>query len=101
MSDLIDQDRYRLLLQLILAQRLEMNAIEEGLKGSGVLADSQVQEIRLQAWKTAENWSRDDNIDVLALIQIHSSPGAKMLVPLSQEMKQELRREIDDQTPDS
>lgn len=87
-----------MLLQLILAQRLEVNAIESALKSAGVLADSQVQEIRLQASKTAEAWSQDGSIDVLGLIRIHSSPRATMLAPLSQDTRDELRHEINAQT---
>src|SRR5262249_25149026 len=64
----IDQGAYRLLLQLVLAQRLEINAIESALKNAGALADSQIQEIRLQASKAAEVWSRDGGIDLLGLI---------------------------------
>jgi len=101
MSVQIDQGAYRLLLQLILAQRLEINAIESALKSAGVLVDSQVQEIRLQASKTAEAWSRDGCIDVLGLIRLHSSPGSTTLVPLSPETRDELRQEINRQTQQS
>jgi hypothetical protein len=94
----IDQGGYRLLLQLVLAQRLEINAIESALKSAGVLADSQIQEIRRQASKAAEVWSRD-GIDLLGLIRMHSSPNATMQMPLSQETRDELRREIDGQAP--
>ena len=97
----IDQGAYRLLLQLILAQRLEINAIESALKSAGVLADSQLQEIRLQASKAAEAWSQNAGIDALGLIQVHSSPTATMLVPLSQESRDELRHEINGQTTQS
>ena len=97
----IDQGAYRLLLQLILAQRLEINAIESALKSAGVLADSQLQEIRLQASKAAEAWSQNASIDVLGLIQMHSSPTATMMVPLSQESRDELRNEINAQTTQS
>ena len=97
----VEQGAYRLLLQLILAQRLEINAIESALKSAGVLADSQVGEIRLQAWKAAEAWSENGSIDLLGLIQIHASPTATMVVPLSQESKDELRNEINDQTTQS
>jgi hypothetical protein len=90
----IDQGAYRLLLQLVLAQRLEINAIESALKNAGVLADSQIHEIRLQASKTAEVWSRDGSIDVVGLIRTHSSTNATMLVPLPHEASDELRREI-------
>jgi hypothetical protein len=94
-----DQGAYRLLLQLVLAQRLEINAIESALKNSGALADSQIQDIRLQASKTAEVWSRDGALDLLGLIRMHSHPNANMLVPLSQEGRDELRREINGQGP--
>ena len=79
----------------ILAQRLEINAIESALKSTGILADSQIQEIRLKASKAAEVWSRGGT-DLLELIRMHSSPKADMLMPLSQEDRGELRREIDD-----
>jgi len=95
----IDQGAYRLLLQLLLAQRLEINAIESALKNAGALADSQIQEIRRQASKAAEVWSRDGGIDLLGLIRMHSSPSANMLMPLSQETMDELRREINGQAP--
>jgi len=78
----IDQAAYRLLLQLVLAQRLEINAIESALKNAGALADSQIQEIRLHATGTAEVWSRDGDLDLLGLIRMHSHPNANMLVPL-------------------
>lgn len=97
----IDQGAYRLLLELVLAQRLEINVMESALKAAGVLTDSQIQEIRLQASKSAEVWSQDDSIDVLGLIRMHSSPNANMLVPLSQEAKDELRREINGQAAQS
>jgi hypothetical protein len=95
----IDQGAYRLLLQLVLAQRLEINAIESTLKNAGVLADSQIREIRLQASKAAEVWSRDGSIDLLGLIRMHASPNANTLMPLSQEARDELRREIYGQPP--
>ena len=95
----IDQGEYRLLLELVLAQRLEINAIESALKDARVLTDAQIQQIRLEASKTAEVWSRDDSIDVLRLIRMHSFPNANMLVPLSQEARDELRREINGQAP--
>ena len=95
----IDKGAYRLLLQLVLAQRLEINAIESALKGADVLADSQIQEVRLQASKTAEVWSRDTGIDLLGLIRMHAYPNANMLIPLSQEARDELRREINGQAP--
>jgi hypothetical protein len=95
----IDQGAYRLLLQLVLAQRLEINAIESALKNVGAVADSQIQEIRLQASKTAEVWSRDGSIDSLGLIRMHSHPNANMLVPFSPDARNDLRREINGQAP--
>jgi hypothetical protein len=97
MSFEIDERAYRLLLQYVLAQRLEINAIESALRNVGALADTQIQEIRLQASRTAEVWSRDGGIDLLELIRMHSSPNANMLMPLSQEAREELRREINGQ----
>jgi hypothetical protein len=94
MSFEIDEGAYRLLLQYVLAQRLEINAIESALRNAGALADSEIQEIRLQAARTAEVWSRDGEIDLLGLIRMHASPNANMLMPLSQEARDELRREI-------
>jgi len=93
----MDPGDYRLLLQLILAQRLELNAIESALKDAKVLTESQAREIRYQAAKTAEAWSRDETVDLTKLLHIHSSPGATMLVPMSDEDKDALRREIDAQ----
>jgi hypothetical protein len=104
----IGEGACRLLLQLVLAQRLEINALESTLKNIRVLADSEIMEIRLQAFKTAEAWSRDGGTDLLGMIRMqsspyatmirmHSSPYATMLAPLSQEAKDELLREIKDQ----
>lgn len=92
------QREYRLLLQLILAQRLEMNAIESALKSTGVLAESQIRDIREEASKTAAAWARDASINVLDLIRVHSSPKATVLAPLSEAAREDLRREINDQT---
>lgn len=72
---------WKLLLTLVLSQRLEINAIESALKYSRILTDAQIKEIRRQALQTATAWSSDDNDDVLALIRVHSSPDATMLVP--------------------
>ncbi len=88
-----------MLLKLILAQRLEMNVIESALQNAGVLTKSQIDEIRRQAAKSAEDWSRGGETELLKLIRAHSMPGATMLVPLGQDEKEALRREIDDQTP--
>ncbi|MGA3075070.1 MAG: hypothetical protein ABSG56_15380 [Bryobacteraceae bacterium] len=72
---------WRMLLALVLAQRLEINAIESVLKRAKALTDAEVKAIRTQASQTATAWSSDDRDDVLALIRIHSSSEATMLVP--------------------
>ncbi len=71
----------KLLLRLFLAQRLELNAIESALKNSRILTDAQIREVRAQASDTATAWVSDDSGAALALIRVHSSPGATMLVP--------------------
>jgi hypothetical protein len=72
---------WRMLLTLVLAQRLEINAIESALKRAKVLTDAELKTIRTQASETAIAWSSEDRDDVLALIRIHSSSEATMLVP--------------------
>jgi len=72
---------WRQLLRLLLSQRLEINAIESALKTAGVLTDAQIKEIRTQASDTAKAWSSNESDDVLALMRVHSSPFATMLVP--------------------
>ena len=72
---------WRQLLRLYLAQRLEINAIESALTSARILSEAQIREIRTQASSTAKAWTADDRDDVLALIGVHSSPFAKMLVP--------------------
>ena len=67
-----------MLLRLMLAQRLELNAIEGALQRAGVLSDPQLKEIRKLAADTATAWSSRDGDDVLALIRIHGSPDASM-----------------------
>lgn len=79
--DFVNTVEWRQLLTLLLAQRLEMNAIESALKTAGILTDSQIQRIRTQASDTAKAWSSNDSDDVLALLRVHSSPSATMLVP--------------------
>lgn len=74
-------EEWRQLLTLVLAQRLELNAIESVLKRAEVLTDSEVKAIRSQALDTARAWSSQEADDVLALIRVHSSPNANMLVP--------------------
>jgi hypothetical protein len=95
----VSTEDWKLLLRFVLAQRLEMNAIESALKSANVLTDSQIKDIRVQASETAKAWTAQDTHDALTLIRIHSSPDATMLIPLGRETKDELRREIDDQTP--
>ena len=72
---------WRQLLRLLLSQRLEINAIESALRNANILTEAQTKEIRNQAWDTAKAWSSDDRDDVLALISVHLSPAATMLVP--------------------
>ena len=76
---------WRQLLRLVLAQRLEINAIESALKRANALTDAELKEIRTQSSDTAKAWSSDDSDDVLTLIRIHSSPDAAMLVPPAKE----------------
>jgi hypothetical protein len=95
----VADEEWSLLLSFLLSQRLEINAIESALKSAGVLTDDQVKTIRTQALHTARTWSGDPSQDMLTLIRIHSSPAATMVVPLAQETRDQLRREIDDQTP--
>ena len=85
------------LLRLLLAQRLELNAIESALKNAGVLTDVQLRAIRTQSSDTAKAWSSVEGDDVLRLIEIHSLPQASMLVPATPE---ELKRRFEgDSTP--
>ncbi len=69
------------LLTLLLAQRLELNAVENALKTANILSGGQVKEIRTQASDTAKAWSSKETDDVMALLRVHSSPGASMAVP--------------------
>ena len=69
------------MLTFLLAQRLEINAIESALKDAGLLTDAQIKEIRTQAAETATAWTSKDSDDVWTLLRVHSSPGATMLVP--------------------
>jgi len=81
--DNVRVDDWTQLLTLLLSQRLEINAMESALKNAGILTAAQVTEIRRQAMNTAKAWSADG--DALALLKVHSSPDATMLVPLRQE----------------
>jgi len=62
---------WRLLLRLVLAQRLEINAIESALKRAKALTDVEIKEIRTHALETANAWSSGDSDDVLTLIRVH------------------------------
>jgi hypothetical protein len=79
--DNVTVGEWRQLLRLVLAQRLEINAIESALMRAKALTDVEIKEIRTQASETAKAWSSDDKDDVLTLIRIHSSVGATMLIP--------------------
>jgi hypothetical protein len=83
--DNVTKPEWSLLLRLVLAQRLEINAIESALKRAKALTDVEIREIREQASETATAWSSGDSDDVLTLIRVHSSPGATMLVPPARE----------------
>jgi hypothetical protein len=83
--DNVTAAEWKLLLRLVLAQRLEINAIESALKRAKALTDVELKAIRMQASETAEAWSSDDRDDVLALIRVHSSSEATMLVPPARE----------------
>jgi len=76
---------WRELLTLLLAQRLELNAIENALKTANILSGAQIKEIRQQALDTAKAWSSKESDDVMALLRVHSSPLATMSVPLKPE----------------
>ena len=76
---------WRELLTLLLAQRLELNAIENALKTANILSGAQIKEIRQQALDTAKAWSSKESGDVMALLRVHSSPLATMSVPLKPE----------------
>jgi hypothetical protein len=72
---------WRLLLRLLLSQRLELNAIEGALISGGILTAAHLKEIRPQASDTAKAWSSGEDDDILTLLSVHSLPGASMRVP--------------------
>lgn len=79
----MDQDmkaEWRLLLRLLLSQRLELNAIEGALVSCGVLTAAHLKEIRTQASETAKAWSSEENDDILTLLKVQSLPTASMRV---------------------
>jgi hypothetical protein len=79
--DLPTTAEWRLLLRLLLSQRLELNAIEGTLIAGGVLTAAHLKEIRTQASDTAKAWSSDETDDILTLLSVHSLPGAGMRIP--------------------
>jgi hypothetical protein len=52
------------LLTLLLAQRLEFNAIESALQNANLLSNAQIRELRAQASDTANAWSSREDDDV-------------------------------------
>jgi hypothetical protein len=82
MNDLaIPRSEWRQLLQLVLTQRLEINALGSALKRAASLTDAELRAIRTQAFNTAVAWSSNESDDILKLIRIHASPDATMNVP--------------------
>ncbi|HLK64903.1 MAG TPA: hypothetical protein VKU19_15785 [Bryobacteraceae bacterium] len=79
--DNVTASEWRQLLTILLAQRLELNAMESALKSAGVLSRDQLKEIRTQAANTATAWSSREGDDVMALLRVHSLPDASMSVP--------------------
>jgi hypothetical protein len=75
------QSEWRELLQLVLAQRLEINALGSALKRAAALTDVELRAIRAQASDTAKAWISHESDDLLTLIRIHSLPDATMNVP--------------------
>jgi len=53
----VTSGEWGLLLRLVLAQRLKINAIENALKRAKALTDVEIREIRTQASETAKAWS--------------------------------------------
>ncbi len=74
-------DEWNLLLRLLLAQRLELNAVESAVVNAKILNRGQIKEIRRQARETAQAWGARPDDDVLKLLKVHSSPDATMSVP--------------------
>ncbi len=81
----MNEGQWRELLTILLAQRLEINALESALKNASILTGAQIREVRTQASDTAKAWSSRDSDDVLALLRVHSSPLATMGLPPTQE----------------
>jgi hypothetical protein len=73
------------LLRLLLAQRLELNAVESALQTAGIVTADQIKELRQQTGNTAKSWSSKEQDDVLRLIRIHSMPEASMQMPPAKE----------------
>ena len=77
----MEQLELKELVRLVLAQRLEMNAMTSALKEAGILTEWQIREMRKQAADTATAWAADEEGKVLRLIRVHGSPAATMGVP--------------------
>jgi len=77
----VTRSEWRHLLRVLLAQRLELNAIESALKNARILTGAQIREIRRQTRDTAAAWSAKESDDVLQLLIIHAHPDATMEVP--------------------
>ena len=92
LMDSVTAGEWRRLLTILLAQRLELNAIESALKNARILTGEKLKEIRTEASDTAAAWSAREDDDVLKLLSIHSMPSATMLVPQSHE---ELRQRFE------
>ena len=70
--------QWRLLLRLLLSQRLQMNAIESVLIRAGVLTAEYLKAIRTPAADAAKAWSADESDDILRLLKARSLPTASM-----------------------
>ena len=85
MEDNVTAAEWKQLLRLVLAQRLEINALGSALKRAKAVTDGELKAIRAQASDTAIAWSSNQSDDVLTLIRIHSSRDATMTIPLPPE----------------
>ncbi len=79
--DNLTAGNWKELLTILLAQRLEINALENALKAASILTAGQIKDIRAQATDTARAWTSKEGDDALALLRAHSSPLATMSVP--------------------
>jgi len=85
----VDELNWNELLTFLLAQRLELNALESALKTADILSDDQIRQIRTATSETAKAWSTTPGDDVMALLRVHSSPFATMGVPPRRDVKRE------------